>query len=86
MMRCTFDANEQAEHFALATQQNNMFLSLNEQQQFNFPRPSPNMCFIQLEPTILYLYKKESFYTDDQFCLSLYIIVIKLVYISVNTT
>ncbi len=32
MMRCTFYANEHADLFALATQQNNMFLNLNEQE------------------------------------------------------
>ncbi len=40
-----FFANEQAYHFALATQQNNMFLSLNEQEQFIFLMSSSNMCF-----------------------------------------
>ncbi len=45
MMKCTFYANEQADLFALATQQNNMFLSLNEQEQFIFIISSPNMWF-----------------------------------------
>ncbi len=45
MMRCTFYANEQADLFALAIQQNNMFLSINEQEQFIFLLSSPNMCF-----------------------------------------
>ncbi len=45
MMRCTLYANEQADLFALATQQNNMFLSLIEQEQFIFLMSSPNMCF-----------------------------------------
>ncbi len=69
MMRCTFYANEQADLFAVATQQNNMFLilSLNEQEQFIFLMSSPNMCFYSaIEPAIIYLYKEESFYTNDQ--------------------
>ncbi len=45
MMKCTFYTNEQADLFALATQQNNMFLSLNEQEQFILLMSSPNMCF-----------------------------------------
>ncbi len=36
MMKCTFYANEQADLFALVTQQNNTFLSLMEQEQFIF--------------------------------------------------
>ncbi len=43
MMKCTFYANEQAAFFAIATQQNGMFLSLNEQEQFIFLMSSPNM-------------------------------------------
>ncbi len=66
MMRCTFCANEEADLFALATQQNNIFLSLNEQEKVIFLMSSPNMCFIQLEPAIIYLYKEESFYTNDK--------------------
>ncbi len=46
MMRCTFYANEQADLFALAKQQNNMCLSLNKQQQFIFLMSSPNIFHI----------------------------------------
>ncbi len=56
MMRSTFYANEQADLFALETQQNNMFLSLNEQEQFIFLMSLSNV-FIQLESAIIYLYK-----------------------------
>jgi hypothetical protein len=45
IMRCTFYENERADLTALAIQQNDMFLSLNEQEQFIFLMSSPNMCF-----------------------------------------
>ncbi len=44
-MKCSFYANEQVDLFALATQQNDMFLNLNEQEQFIFLLSPPNMCF-----------------------------------------
>ncbi len=61
-----------------------MYLSLNEQEQFIFLMASPNMCFIHLDPAIIYL-NKENVYTNDKPCCHYIVLYIKLVYISVNT-
>ncbi len=61
MIRCTFYANEQADLFAVATQQNNMFLSLKKQEQFIFLMSSPNMCFYSARPCHNILVQRREF-------------------------